>query len=156
MKTPSYKTIVILFLVFSISCSQKKEDVSFPKFAEYFSPKSNISLDIKNGKFELDNLEFSSDQIFSTPITHGTFYIDGENLVLNGNNKEKYVLKIESEEILTPIKFENLNEEEKFLAWSIYYNNGNEKQNGGWNDNNTKEGVWSYFDKKGKRTQYLV
>ena len=78
-----------------------------------------------------------------------------ETKLLNGNNKEKYVLKIESEEILTPIKFENLNEEEKFLAWSIYYNNGNEKQNGGWNDNNTKEGVWSYFDKKGKRTQKL-
>lgn len=144
-----------MLLFYLISCSTKKENVSFPKFAEYFSPKSNVSLNIKNGKFELENLEFSGDQIFSTPITNGTFYIDGEDLILNGNNKKKYVLKIESEEILSPLKFENVKAEQKFLAWSINYDNGNEKQNGGWNDDNTKEGVWSYFDKTGKRTQKL-
>ncbi|MCS3531602.1 hypothetical protein [Chryseobacterium sp. JUb7] len=155
MKTLFNTTILIIPLFFWFGCTRQMQKSPFPKFAEYFSPKSKLSLTIKNQNFELERMEFSGDQVFSTPITNGTCYVDGNILILNGNNKKKYVLEIESEEILTPKKLENTTDEEKFLAWTIYYDNGDDKQNGGWNDNNTKEGVWSYFDKKGNRTQKL-
>ena len=155
MKILLQKTILLSILIFTLNCKSKEENISFPKFAEYYSPKSKISLNIKNQKFELENLEFSSDQIFSTPITNGTIHIEGNKVILKGKNKKEYILRIETEEILKPEKFENVKNDEKFLAWTIYYDNGNEKQNGGWNDDNTKEGVWSYFDKTGKKTKKL-
>ena len=72
-------------------------------------------------------------------------------MTLNGNNKKKYVLKIEFREILTREKLEGATGEDKFLAQIIYYINGIDRQNGGWNDDNPKERVWSYFDRNGKR-----
>ncbi len=155
MKTIFNITIMLITLLFLFGCGRKMEKLPFPKFAEYFSPKSKLSLTIRNHNFELTSLEFSSDQIYSIPITDGTLAIEGNILILNGNNKKKYVLKIESEEILTPKKLEKATDEDKFLAWTIYYDNGDDRQNGGWNDENTKEGVWSYFDRKGKRTKKL-
>lgn len=155
MKTFLNKTALILILIFTFSCNKKKENLAFSKFAEYYSLKSNISLNIKNGRFELVYLELISDQQFETPITDGILLIEGESLILKGKNKKEYILRIESEEILIPEKFENLKNGEKFLAWRIDYANGKMKQTGGWNDDNTKEGVWRYFDKTGKETLKL-
>jgi hypothetical protein len=129
------------------SCRQKeKKAKSFPIFVEMFSPKSNLSLDLKNGKFVLDKNEFSSDQIFSTEITTGSYYIDEDILILKGVNGEKYTLKIETEEILQPVLFDTLKPTHKFLAWTTFYNNGKTKQTGGWTENNEKDGVWTFYD----------
>ena len=137
-------------LCFLIACRQKHiKAKQFPILIEMFSPKSNLSLDLKNGNFVLDKNEFSSDQIFSTEITTGSYFIDDDILTLNGVNGKTYTLKIETEEILQPINFDTVKQTLKFLAWTIYYPNGQIKQNGGWTENNEKEGVWTYYDEKG-------
>lgn len=144
----------LLFLAFFwifLSCRQEqKKAVEFPDIIETFSPKSKLSLDLKHGNFVLDKNEFSSDQIFSTEITTGSYSIAGDIMTLKGENGKKYTLRIEMKEILVPIHFDTLNQTSKFLAWNTFHKNGNIKQSGGWTDNNEKDGVWTFYDEKGK------
>lgn len=143
--------LVLVPFIILCSCRQKlKTAKGFPIFIEMFSPKSNLSLDLKNGKFVLDRNEFSSDQIFSTEITTGSYLISGDIMTLKAENGEKYTLKIETEEILQPVQFDTLKPTYKFLAWTTFYDNGKTKQNGGWTENNEKEGVWTFYDTSGK------
>lgn len=144
------------FLFFSfalcilIACRQQPgKQKEFPISIEMFSPKSNLSLDLKNGKFVLDKNEFVSDQIFSTEITTGSYLIKNDILTLSGVNDKTYTLKIETEEILQPINFDTVNQSHKFLAWTTYQTNGQIKQSGDWTENNEKEGVWTFYDEKG-------
>ena len=133
-----------------VACRQPlKKAKEFPILIEMFSPKSNLSLDLKNGKFVLDKNEFSSDQIFSTEITTGSYFIESDILTLRGVNDKTYTLKIETEEILQPINFDTLKQSHKFLAWTTYHTNGQIKQSGGWTENNEKEGVWTFYNEKG-------
>ena len=144
------------FIIFSIAlcifigCTkQPKATKQFPILIEMFSPKSNLSLNLNNGNFVLDKNEFSSDQIFSTEITTGSYVIDEDILILKGVNGKTYTLKIETEEILHPVDFDTIKQKDKFLAWTTYQVNGQIKQSGGWNENNEKEGVWTFYDEIG-------
>ena len=133
-----------------IACRQEpKKEKEFPISIEMFSPGSNLSLDLKNGKFVLDKNEFRSDQIFSTEITTGSYLIENDILTLRGDNNKTYTLKIETEEILQPVNFDTVKRSHKFLAWTTCHSNGQIKQSGGWNENNEKEGVWTFYDEKG-------
>lgn len=145
------KFLLFLTAFFSfIACRQQYiKTKEFPKMIEMFSPKSNLSLDLKNDNFILDKNEFSSDQIFTTEITTGAYFINADILTLKGENGKTYTLKIETEEILQPIYFDTLKQTHKFLAWTTFHLNGQVKQTGGWTENNEKDGVWSYYDESG-------
>ena len=155
----TFLKLIILFFCFTVimSCKQKIQKAKeFPVFIEMFSPKSNISLDLKNGNFLLDKNEFSSDQIFETEITNGSYFIEGDKLILKGVNKKIYILEIENDEILKPISFDTLKSDELFLAWTTYHKNGKLKQNGGWTKNNEKSGVWTFYDQNGEISNYKL
>lgn len=141
----------LTLLIILIACKQTpKRAKEFPVLIEMFSPKSNLSLNFKHGKFVLDKCEFHSDLVDCTEITVGAYSIVGDIMTLKGANGKKYTLKIETEEILAPISFDTLKQSHKFLAWSTYHHNGQTKQNGGWTENNEKDGVWTFYDENGK------
>ena len=138
-------------LITLVACAHKpKKAKEFPVLIEMFSPKSNLSLDFKHGKFVLEKNEFTSDQIFSTEITTGSYSKDGDIMTLKGTNGKTYTLRIETEEILQPVHLDTLKQTSKFLAWTTYHSNGQIKQNGGWTENNEKDGVWTFYDENGK------
>jgi hypothetical protein len=138
-------------LITNLGCRQKLEiNKEFPVLIETFSPKSNLSLDFKNGKFELAKCEFDLDVVTCREITTGQYTIDGDLMRLKGANGKNYSLRIETEEILVPVDFDTLKQSYKFLAWTIYYDNGQTRQNGGWTKNNAKDGVWTFYDVNGK------
>jgi len=149
-----YRHVVIIFICFilTVSCKQKKEIAKdFPLYIELYSPKSNLSLELENGRFSLARLEFTlHNNIYEIDITHGAYLIEGNYLKLKGVNGKTYTLKIESHEILQPIRFDTLTASQKFLAWTIYHKKDIIKQTGGWTDNNEKDGEWMFYDESGK------
>lgn len=137
-------------LFFISACRQEKKTAkAFPVKVEMLSPKSDLSLDIDNGHFVLEHYEFASDQVFSTAITTGTYSIDGDLMVLQGSGGKRFTLRIETEEMLMPVDFDTLSSSSAFLAWNSFYANGNIQQQGGWTEDNRKDGVWSFYNDSG-------
>ncbi len=140
---------ILLISLIVLACSELLNAQNISDM-ELFSPNSNVSLNLRDGNYTLSVLTFYGDQIFSDEYQAGSYSMLSDTLVLvSSNNKISKLLK-ETFEIYNPIDVDSTNFGQKFLAWSIYYENGQVKQSGGWTSNHQKDGVWAYFDSTGK------
>jgi hypothetical protein len=148
------KQFVLICSVLLWSATHTDAQHLFPQI-ELFSPQSDLSLNLFKDHYELSKLEFHHDVIISKWTKKGSYTFSNDTLLLNQDQGKTLQLKKITYEIYEPIDLDTLCpghalSDLKFLAWTIRYSNGMIMQNGGWNRDNKKEGLWSYFDSTGR------
>jgi hypothetical protein len=110
---------------------------------DLFSPTTKLALRLYRGSFGLFKRTEKKN------ICHGKYYFSNDTLFLVTQDNKLFKLKEETFEIYNPINLDTLKSGQKFLAWNIRFPNGKTKQTGGWTKENTKSGVWQYYDSSG-------
>jgi hypothetical protein len=146
------KQYLFLCLFLCIQVHGQNARVSNPgyRYAELFSPQSQMSLSLDSNRFQLAKCHFSGDLGLRILTDTGRFSFAGDTLVLHSTTHHKIFELIErSNEVYDPIAVDSVAANQLFLAWTLRYANEVTKQTGGWTMDGRKQGVWRYYDSSG-------
>jgi hypothetical protein len=145
----------IFIYVFTLSVLNARAQFKLPKI-DLASPATDCVLFLYSAdSFALHKQYHTFDIIDYKLLYSGKYYYSHDTLFLATQDKV-FTLKKETFEIYTPIYLDTLNSSQKFFAWTIRYPNGQTKQNGSWNQNSEKNGLWQYYDSSGAEIRKRV